>query len=186
VKEQPNNFSWHLGVVAIATCVGLTAGAYALGVRPMLQQRELDQTQRQTLDQRRSTATKQAETLANLQRDLAEMKDALARTPIRLQSATLVNQRLEAVARVATECGVGLDEMRPGSAVDSTHFQTVPIRIVGNGTYPACATFLRRLRRTFGDMGVRTYHAGNNSPTNIAPTATFQAELVWFTALPRK
>lgn len=187
MKDQQNhNFSWHIGMAAVATCIGLTVAAYAVGVRPMLQQREQDELQRASLEERRATAAERATQLADLQRDLAETKDALARSPIRLQAATLVNQRLEAIARVATECGVGLDEMRPGSAADSTHFQTVPIRIVGNGTYPACATFLRRLRRTFGDMGVGTFHAGNNAPSGTAPTATFQAELIWFTALPRK
>ena len=186
MKDSSNNVSWHLGVVAVATCVGLTAAAYAVGLRPLLHKRDQEQVQRNGLEERRSLATARAQLLGDLHRELAETKEVLARTPIRLQPATLVNQRLEAVARVATECGIGLDEIRPGSAADSTHFQTVPIRLVGNGTYPASATFLRRLRRTFGDMGVRTFHAANKDAGADAPTAIFQAELVWFTALPRK
>jgi Tfp pilus assembly protein PilO len=186
VKEQANHFPWQLCCVAVAGCIGLSVAAYMLGISPLLQQREHDTAQQQLLADRRATASQVSSAVANVQRDLAAAKQALANTPVRLQPATLVNQRLEAVARVATECGVALDEMRPGSAADSTHFQTVPIRIVGSGRYPACATFLRTLRATFGDMGVRTFQAANSAAASATPSALFQAELVWFTELPRK
>ena len=77
----------------------------------------------------------------------------------------LVNQRLEAIARLATECGVALDEMHPGVPADSTHYQTVPIRVVGSGRYPACTAFLRKLRGTFGDMGIRSFQASSSGTT---------------------
>jgi Tfp pilus assembly protein PilO len=186
MKDESQNFPWHLTIVAVATCAGLTVAAYALGVQPMLHHRANDQAQRTTLEQRQADLSERSASVANLQRDLADAKQSLARTPVRLQAASLVNQRLEAVASVATKWGVFLDEMRPGSAVDSTHYQTVPIRIVGNGTFPACATFLRELRQEFGDIGVQTFQLTNNGADSTSPTATLQAELVWFTELPRK
>jgi Tfp pilus assembly protein PilO len=175
-----------MAVVAVAACAGLTLGAYAIGVRPLLEQRERETLQHDLLQDRRATASQLGATVSDLQRELADAKTALERTTLRLQPATLVNQRLEAVAQLANDAGVALDEMRPGAAVDSTHYQTVPIRIVGSGRYPACTTFLRKLRGTFGDMGIRSFQTGSSGSTPAQPTALFQAELVWYTELPRK
>jgi Tfp pilus assembly protein PilO len=179
-------FPWHMTTLAIAACAGLTLAAYAVGVRPMLEQRDKENSQRQLLAERQQTSSELATTVAELQRNLVEAKQVLERSPVRLQPASLVNQRLEALARLAGECGVQLDEMRPGTPVDSTHYQSFPIRIVGTGRYPAYALFLRNLRKTFGDMGVRTFNATNLNGPSASPVAAFQAELIWFTELPRK
>jgi Tfp pilus assembly protein PilO len=159
-----------------------------VGIRPLIERQAHEATQRETLQDRRATASRLAGEFAELQRELNATKEALSRSPVRLQPASLVNQRLAAVTRLATDCGLSLDEVRPGNAADSTHFQTVPIRIVGGGGYPACAAFLRNLRLTFGDMGVRQFMVSNpaGSTPTATPTASFQAELVWFTELPRK
>jgi Tfp pilus assembly protein PilO len=174
--------------IAAAACLGLTVAAYALGVRPLMDRRAQESAQRETLKDRRATASRLAAEAADLQREVNAGKEILARSPVRLQPAALINQRLAAVTQLATECGLSLDEVRPGNAVDSTHFQTVPIRIVGGGRYPQCAGFLRNLRQTFGDMGVRQFMVSNvGGPVPSAtPAASFQAELVWFTELPRK
>jgi Tfp pilus assembly protein PilO len=187
-EQQPKNAPWQLIAVAAGACLALTIAACALGVRPLIERRAQESAQRETLQQRREAASRLAGEVADLQRHLNADKEVLARTPVRLQPATLVNQRLEAVTRLATECGLSLDEVRPGNAVDSTHFQRVPIRIVGGGEYPACATFLRKLRKTFGDMGVNQFMVSNVNAAipSPNPAASFQAELVWFTELPRK
>lgn len=186
MNDEPKQFPWQLAGVAAGVCVGLTVVAYLLGVQPLLETRQHAAAQQAQLQERHATASQLTSTLEDLRRELGNAKLELARTPLRLQSATLVNQRLQAVAQLATECGVALDEMRPGAAADSTHYQTVPIRIVGSGPYAKCALFLRDLRRTFGDMGVRTFNAANSEPGSPQPNAIFQAELVWFTELPRK
>jgi Tfp pilus assembly protein PilO len=174
--------------VAVGACLGLTVAGYALGVRPLMDRQAHESAQLQTLKERRATASRLAGEAADLQREVDAGKDILARSPVRLQPAALINQRLAAVTRLATDCGLSLDEVRPGNAVDSTHFQTVPIRIVGGGRYPACAAFLRNLRRTFGDIGVRQFMVSNvsGSVPSTTPAANFQAELVWFTELPKK
>lgn len=190
MKDESNTTPWHLVGVAAAVCVGLSVAAYAVGVKPMLERRQHEFEQTKALRERSETAEQLTSSVADLQRQLGEARDALARSPVRLQPATLVNQRLEALTRLASECGVAIDEVRPGAPVDATHYQTVPIRIVGNGHYPACTNFLRKLRMTFGDMGVRTFNAtaGTISASRDAQweMASFQAELIWFTELPHK
>jgi Tfp pilus assembly protein PilO len=185
---RAKSYPWHTIAIAVGVCLGLTVAAYALGVRPLIERQMRESAQRETLKDRRATATRLAGEAAELQREVNAGKEILARSPVRLQPAALINQRLAAVTQLATECGLSLDEVRPGNGVDSTHFQTVPIRIVGGGHYPECAGFLRKLRQTFGDMGVRQFMVTNlnASAPSATPTASFQAELVWFTELPRK
>lgn len=187
-EQQKKQTPWQMVTIAVGACLGLTAAAYTLGVRPLIERQAHESAQREQLQERRQTASRLADEWADLQRHLNADKAILARTPVRLQPATLVNQRLAAVTGLATECGLALDEVRPGNAVDSTHFQRVPIRIVGGGSYPACAAFLRKMRSSFGDMGVNQFMVSsvNTATPSAAPPASFQAELVWFTELPRK
>ena len=186
MSDQPTAFPWKPAGVAAGACLGLTVLAYAVGVQPLLETRQHAAAQEGQLEERRATASELTATVTDLQRDLGKAKLDLARTPLRLQPAALINQRLEAVAQLAGECGVALDEMRPGAAADSPHYQTVPIRIVGSGRYPACTAFLRKLRGTFGDMGIRSFQTGNSGASPAKPTALFQADLVWYTELPHK
>lgn len=181
-----NRFPWHFGAGVAAVCVCLSVASYALGVGPLLARRDHAQALRRDLDDRRAKAAELEASVAGLQRDLSATAAELERMPLRLQPASRINQRLEAVARLATECGLALDEMLPGGAVDAAHYQTVPIRIRGAGDYPACARFLRRLRASFGDMGVRTFTATHHGGAAGTSAAVFQAELVWFTELPPK
>lgn len=182
-----NTVPWQPIVAVVAVCLGLTAGAYTFGVAPLLQRRDDAEAARQVLSERREEAARMASVVADLQSELSAARAEMERSPLRLQPASRVNQRLEAIARLAADCSLALDEMRPGAPSDSTHYQTVPIRIVGAGGYPSCAKFLRQLRVSFGDMGVRTFDASNNAaPGSTIPSALFQAELVWYTEPPRK
>lgn len=186
-EPSTKRFPWHFAAGAALVCVGLTVASYAVGVGPLLAQHQAGLALGRELDDRGKEAGELAAGVSDLQRDLTAANGELARMPLRLQPASRVNGRLEAVARLATECGLSLDEMRPGGAVDAAHYQTVPLRILGAGDYPACARFLRRLRETFGDMGVRTFTASyRGGGASATATAVFQAELVWFTELPRR
>jgi Tfp pilus assembly protein PilO len=187
MTEQPKRFPWQIAAVAAGVCLGASVAAYALGAQPLVRHRQAEAARAAELHERRDRAGQLGAELSALQRQLDDARQALARTPLRLQPATLVNQRVEAITRLATDCNVALDEMRPGPPVDSTHYQTVAIRIVGRGRYPAFTTFLRKLRATFGDVGVRSFSASSDPRAQAdSATAVFQAELIWYTELPRK
>ena len=186
MSNPTSHLPWHLGAGVVSVCAALTGAAYALGIGPQLERHDREIVLRQQLRERQAQAAQLASTLAGVNDELSQARAELQRMPLRLQPATRINQRIEAVARLATECGLALDEVRPGGPVDAAHYQTVPVRIVGAGSYPACGTFLRKLRETFGDMGVRTFTAKNNGGAPASPAAIFQAELVWFTELPHK
>jgi Tfp pilus assembly protein PilO len=182
----PKHFPWHLAGIAGAICLGMTLAAYAVGVQPLLKRRQQEAAQQQALRDHGASASQLSDELTALLKELTETKQALTRTSLRLQPASLINQRLESLARLATDCGVSIDEMRPGVAADAAHYQTVPVRIVGSGKYPAVVSFTRNLRKSFGDIGVQSFIIASDNANPNVPLAKFQADLVWYTELPRK
>ena len=71
MKDQTpptTHFPWQMAALAAAACAGLTLAAYAVGVRPMLEQRDHEAAQRTQLQERRATASDLAMTVADLQK----------------------------------------------------------------------------------------------------------------------
>lgn len=177
---------WRIYAAGVLVCAGLSAAAYFFGVEPALAQREASAVSAAELDARRQRATDLAESLGSIRRTLAQTTREVEALPLRLEPAGNINHRLARIADLADELGLGLDEVQPDVPVDGSHYQTVPIRIGGSGTYPACADFLHRLRTHFPDVSVRSFEITNPQPSREHPTATFRVELVWYTAPVKK
>lgn len=164
-------------------CAALAAGAYLFGVRPAMARHEVQASRQFELRAARQKAAGLLGQRNNAQNQLIAADEALRNQTLRLQPASTVNQRLAALTEMATrECGLTIDEMRPGAPADGADSQTVPILIAGSGTYPNCAKFLHRLRKTFPDTAVRSFETTNNSASPDVPSATFQFELTWHAA----
>ena len=67
-------------------------------------------------------------------------------------------------------------------AADSAHYQTVPIRISGSGSYPGCARFLHELRTRFPDTSCKSFELTNPNPVRDHNVGNFKFELTWYTA----
>ena len=173
---------WRIYATTAAVCALATAAAYAATVRPLALRRDEQQAQAVELDAREHKAAELTASLDAWQRQVTAATRAAQETPVQLQPATRVNRRLALLAELADECGLSIDEMQPGPPVDAPYFKTVLIRVVGTGTYPSVARFMRRSRSQFRDMGVRTFRATAVNPTPGAADASFQMEFTWFTA----
>ena len=182
--------SWQIYATGVAVCAAVSAGAYLAGIEPALARRAEAAANTAELQTRRENAAQLAGTLAATRRKLAETNRELAGLTLRLESAATLNSRLARLSDLAIEAGLTLDEVQPGTPADGAHYQTVPIRIVGAGTYPACAAFLRRLRERFPDTSVRSFELASSNPLRHGGRdpipAVFRVELTWHTALPRK
>ncbi len=121
----------------MVACAGLSVAAYALGVQPALAAREADEAYAADLQGRRQNAADLAATLATARQKLEQTRREVAGLPLRLELAAGVNQRLAKLADLATAAGLEINEVQPGAAADAPHYQVVPIRISGTGTYPA-------------------------------------------------
>jgi Tfp pilus assembly protein PilO len=173
---------WQVYAGALVAAAALSGGAYVAGLRPLMDRRAANVALDQELETRGERARAMAASLEAGRRELAEAKDALECQPLRLKPADQINLRLAAVTRVAGECGMTIDEVQPGAPADSPHYQTVPLRMVGSGSYPACAEFLHALRAQFPDTAIRSFDSLNKNPAMDAPEATFRFELTWFAA----
>ena len=166
-----------------AACALVSTGAYFVGVRPAVARHADQASVRVELRAARQKAAALLGTRNGTQSQLNAVNEALQRQALRLDPVSTVNQRLSSLTDLATrECGLVIDEMRPGAIAEGADYQTVPILIAGSGTYPRCAKFLHRLRQTFPDTSVRSFETTNNSASPDSPAATFQFELTWHAA----
>ena len=166
-------------------CALLSAGAYAVGVRPAAKRHAQQLAKQAELRAARHKANNLAGQLNTARTELTRVNDAIANVPLRLEPAGRINQRLARLTELADSIRpvrLTIDEMRPGTISEGRDFKTVPILIAGNGTYPACAAFLHGLRENFPDMAVLSFDTINNSASPDAPAATFQFELAWHAA----
>src|SRR5690606_31440521 len=91
----------HIPAAGVAICVLLTLGALALAVRPVLTERQRQQSQRVelgTLQERLSTVN---ENLRRLRREREALEQALRERPLALVPAQQSNQRLADLTSLA-------------------------------------------------------------------------------------
>jgi Tfp pilus assembly protein PilO len=180
---QGTKFSpWRIYVGGAVVCAALSAGAYAVCVRPAAKQHAVEVARQAELRAAKQKANNLAGQLNTARADLSRVNDAIASGSLRLEPVTQVNQRLSRLTQLAESIKpvkLTIDEMRPGTVSEGPDYKTVPILIAGNGTYPACATFLHELRKSFPDMAVISFDTTANGATPDSPAATFQFELAW-------
>ena len=174
--------TWRIYLAGAAVCAAMSTGVYVFGVRPAARKHHEAQERHQQSNERRRQAATLAGQLNTTRTQLAAVNEALHRQTLRLEPSNRLNHRLSRLNELAEASGLTVDEMRSSPAAQGQDYQTLPILIAGNGTYPACARFLHRLRVTFPDMAVRSFETTNNSASPDAPAATFQFDLAWHAA----
>src|SRR4051812_11888621 len=171
---------------SVAVCLGISAAGYFLGIAPAIAHVSERNADLAELANRQQQAVQAKKDLITTRKRIEEARKEVEELPLRLEPATVVNSRLNRVAEAASAAGVTLNEMQPQTAVDSQHYQTVPIRVTGAGSYPAVAAFLHTLRTQFPDTAVVLIDAQNPSPGKENNVATFRLDLEWHTTPVRK
>jgi hypothetical protein len=177
-----NGIPWGIYAAGAVVCAVLTGVAYLVGIQPAQARYAAHSKELTELRMRQVKATDLVRQFASAQESLEQTLKQVQGLRLRLDPATSVNSRLARLADLCGESGLAIDELQPGAAVDAPHYQTVPIRLVGTGSYTACATFLHDLRNRFPDTAVRAFESSNPNPGRNQATGTFRFELVWYTA----
>lgn len=170
---------WKIHACGVAAVALIATGAYALGVRPALRQRER---------------------LADLQSEIAAARDRVAQTQAsehelrgeldRLQAlgagwAALrgeprtLNEQLAALATLAEQHGLRLTTAQPGEPERRPFFTVRRISLAGTGGYAPCAAFLRDLVDALPDVtveGLTLTAAGSEKGAEPG----FAFELAWY------
>lgn len=174
--------SWPVYASGAGVCAAVWVMVWLTLLSPALRQREARIAKANELVARRHKAGEVAGALGAVRKKTESVEAALGRTAMRLEPATLVNDRLARLTELANECGLGVDEVQPGEITDGPHYQSVALKLAGSGNYPAFARFLHRLHDAFPDTGVRGMDTSNNSPNPVVPVVSFRLDLVWYAA----
>ena len=170
-----------ISVAGIAVMVILT-GIFLAGPVWMLVRhtRQADAAQAH-LQAKKDELAQAQRTLAGVNRQLNSLEAKLSASPIHLQPASAINTRLGELSDLATDCGLLIDEIKPGSAALGEHYKIVSVYLAGVGTYQQCAVFCRRLREALPDMGAHSFTLAADITKRGQP-ATFGFDLRWYAA----
>jgi Tfp pilus assembly protein PilO len=180
-EQTRNAESWKVDAGGIGALAALTALAYFLGAAPLLSRHEAVRQQQAELAAAGESRHDATLTLDTVQRELAQVEQQLAGSPLHLESPQALNQRLALLTELATESGARLDDVQPSRASDGLYYGSLPIHVSGSGAYPTFAALLRRVRERCPDMGISTFDVFGTAQ-DAEGRSKFNFELVWYVA----
>lgn len=108
--------------------------------------------------------------------ELQQVKARIAAAPERLRPASSLNERLAALVALAGECGLSIQDLKPGDGVRRAKEFAVPVRVVGRGSYPDVARLLHALHDDMSDISVDGFR--------VAASGDYTLDLQWLATLP--
>jgi Tfp pilus assembly protein PilO len=164
-----------------AACAAVVAALVFGGLLPLLHHRGDAEARRHDLVTQRQRAGAAKASLAKLEKQLAEARSDLARYPVRLEDARRVNHRLARITDLATARGLEVQGVEPGAVTRGPRYQTIALKLTGNGGYRGCVQFLHDLHDQLPDTAVTAVRLAGNPQQDGAPS-TFDFELRWYAA----
>ena len=188
MKRLPDktNTNRLIDVAGAAVCVLITAAVFFTGLYPVLERREQMQREHQQLNTKRQRAQRLDSAATRLSHHMTRLREAAAKHELRLAPLDRLNHRLSRITVLATDAGLHIERLQPGQRVAGDHYQTVPIKVSGQGAFSDSSAFLRRLHRTMPDVavaGVRVAGRPDKAPPKASPTFAF--DLLWYAAPPQ-
>ncbi len=173
---------WYIDAAFAGAIVLLTIGVYFTAVSPLVVSRAQARHQQMELARQRREAHDLSTAVANLNHELVDLQQAIDAGPVQLQPVHRINLRLAQINALAEECGMTIDEISPGEAIDGEHFKSVPIRVVAVGDYPTCTGFVHQFQQRFRDSRVIWLELNAGSPSEDVNHAKAVFKLAWYAA----
>ena len=170
-----------MDAVGLGILVALAAVVYVCGVYPLMRTQAEYQDKVAALAAQREQSARLEAALLALQRRLAIVSQSLASSSLSLKPAANLNNQLAQISSLATESGLGIDDVRTDQAVAEAHSDAFPVMLAGKGTYRACTVFLNRLRKTFPDTTILALDLTGNAG-DMAGAGKFNFRLRWHAA----
>jgi hypothetical protein len=169
---------WHVDAAALTLCVALSVALYSGGLVPLMRDHDQTLARQADLKARREEASSLAASVARVRSQLLGVREAVDRTPLKLQPSRHVNTRLAELTDLATAHGLQIEHIEPAPSRRTGRYEIVPLKLAGVGRYPTCVAFLHKLREGFPDTVIAGFELSGN-PT--APgSGRFELELHWF------
>jgi Tfp pilus assembly protein PilO len=171
---------WRIDLIGLACCASLTAGGYLLTVVPVMQSGRHASQLRTKIENVELQTDRLVQLSRKLDLALSNIGARLTSNALTLEPAERANQRVTTLTRLASECGLTLDEVTPSDPEPAELYRTVPIRLTGKGSFTSSAMFLHRLRTELRDTTLRAINLTGDPTGETASTFVF--ELVWYAA----
>jgi len=169
----------HIDLAAVGVFAFMVLIAYVVGVHPVLRQHQNFILREVELGVQQGKATKLSMRIARFASRIMQIKQELADNVIKLKPASQVNSHLARMAGLVNQCGLKLDQLRPGKSLNGPRYQTVPIYLVGTGNFSACAKLLQELQRCFPDTSVASFEV-KGDPTKPTEPTKLRVDLLWY------
>lgn len=119
----------------------------------------------------------------SLQREIENAQNEIAAAPLKILSEDGLNHRLADLSQLSSECGLLVEDLKPGDAVQTPHFLIIPVQMSGHGSYQSCAVFIHSLHQQLPDLDMRSFKL-TGVPSDPQTKGTFEFQLGWY-ASPR-
>ncbi len=183
--------AWWIDAGGIAACAALTLGAFAAGVRPVLQAKAQQIRMFTELRQTKTEADQMSDMALEAERRHAEVLREQQQTDFALRGPRHRLERLQALSDLAANTGLVVLQVDPAEPSSLGQHMAYPLRISGRGSFAGVTAFLERLHTEFRDVRVvrcrlmRSREAdaentGAETGKAAAATSDFEFGLVWF------
>jgi Tfp pilus assembly protein PilO len=168
-----------IDIAGAAACVSVVAALIFGGIVPLLHHRTDARMRTKELIKQRHRVEVAKASVVSMQAQLAAAHAALAQNPIHLEDAGRINHRLARINDLASGRGLQVQGVDPGNTTRGTRYQTIDMKLAGQGGYRGCVQFLRDLHDKFPDTAVTAFRLSGN-PQEIDQPAAFSFELRWY------
>jgi Tfp pilus assembly protein PilO len=170
-----------LQLTCLAGFIGAAAVLYFIGIEPMRAEYDTYEHRLAQVQEQRAQSAELQIRKRELTESLAEVRQRLEASPLRLKSFGQINFRVAQINKMACEGGMLIEEIELGTARDSDRYRMVPIRVSGRGEFAQLVEVLRELRARFADTAIASIEIrGDAGRTELAPA--FEMQLVWYAA----
>ncbi len=170
---------WQINGAGIGVCLVVTALVYWIGIHPQFARQVEAEQARRSLQNKEADATQLVNQLTGLKRDLATVEGQLHASPLRLLPTSAINKRIAALAALAEQHHLKINQVQPGTPEPGKHYSTVPIRLSGSGRFTHVVAFMHQLHVEFKDVGVASWSVSGD-PADDDDEAEFAFSLAWF------
>ncbi|MFP4353732.1 MAG: type 4a pilus biogenesis protein PilO [Phycisphaerae bacterium] len=178
-SDQPFWKHRQIELAAVGLVLAMTAALALLGIEPLLDDYETQQRQAQQLNARKAEDHKLLATRRKLRQSMDQLQQDLVDSPLQLRSDAEINVRVSQLNRLAEQVGASIEEIRLASPALHPRYRTMPINLLGRGSWQSFLNLLARIGETFPDTAVTKLELlGDGGQSGQAPR--FEVQLIWY------
>jgi Tfp pilus assembly protein PilO len=170
-----------IDLAGIGACVAILGLGYFFLFGPLLHHKSDVMARNRALATQRQKVIAAQGNARQLKPQLASLRTLSAQDVLQPGKAVRINSRLEQITSLAATRGLEIKGVEPGLSRQESHYQVVPLRLTGTGSFRGCMRFLHDLRQSLHDTTVIAFQL-NGTPEARGTPVSFSLDLCWYTA----